>query len=134
LWARSGQELFYRNGEAVIAVSIETDPSFSAANPEVMFEADYYLGNGGPNYDVSPDAERFLMIRRAENSSARPQIIVVQNWLEELERLVPTECSQCLLSRKLPFARGVSDATSTAAFGRKQTSVNVQAAACPGER
>ena len=91
MWARSGQELFYRNGEAVIAVSIETDSSFSAANPEVMFDADYYLGNGGPNYDVSPDAERFLMIRRAENSSARPQIIVVQNWLEELERLVPTE-------------------------------------------
>ncbi len=38
LWARSGQELFYRNGEAVIAVSIDTDPSFTQGNPEVMFE------------------------------------------------------------------------------------------------
>ena len=38
LWARSGRELFYRNGAAVMAVPIRTDPSFSAANPEVLFE------------------------------------------------------------------------------------------------
>ena len=89
MWARSGQELFYRNGEAVIAVSIETDPSFSAANPEVMFEGDYYLAAGGPNYDVSPDGERFLMIRQVEDASTTPQIIVVQNWFEELLRAAP---------------------------------------------
>ena len=42
-------------------------------------------------YDVSPDGRRFLMISNQRNgtSAAPPQIVVVQNWLEELKRLVP---------------------------------------------
>ncbi len=43
--------------------------------------------------DISPDGERFLMIRTLEDTSTTPppQIVIVKNWLEELERLVPTE-------------------------------------------
>ena len=91
LWARNGQELFYRNGEAVIAVSIETDPNFVAGNPEMLFEAAYFLGPGGRTYDVAPDGERFLMIQQIESASNSQQIVVVQNWFEELKRLVPVE-------------------------------------------
>jgi serine/threonine-protein kinase len=90
LWARNGRELFYRTVEAVIAVPIETDPNFRQGNPEVVFEGNYHLFQGGPNYDVSPDGERFLMIRQDEGASSTSQIIVVQNWFEELERLAPT--------------------------------------------
>ncbi len=90
LWARSGRELFYRSGDAVIAVPIEPDPGFTRGNPEVVLEGDYYLAAGGPNYDVSPDGEQFLMIKQVQDASATSQIIVVQNWLEELERLAPT--------------------------------------------
>jgi hypothetical protein len=40
-------------------------------------------------YDVSPDG-RFVMLRDAGAGKAvPPQIVVVQNWLEELKRLVP---------------------------------------------
>ena len=91
MWARDGQELFYRDGEAVIAVNIQTDPSFTAGNPEVLFEGQYNLGPGGRTYDVSPDGERFLLIRQVEGASGTEQIIIVQNWIEELKRLVPTE-------------------------------------------
>jgi len=91
LWARDGSELFYRNGEAVIGAPIQTDPSFRAGSPEVLFEGDYLLAQGGPNYDVSPDGDRFLMIKAVQSSSATPQIIVVQNWFEELRRLAPIE-------------------------------------------
>ncbi len=90
MWARSGQELFYRNGEAVIAVSIDTDPSFTPGNPEVVFEGQYFGAGSGRSYDVSPDGERFLMIKQVESASAPTQIIVVLNWLTELQRLVPT--------------------------------------------
>jgi hypothetical protein len=41
---------------------------------------------------VSPDGKRFLMIKpdvSANQPAAR--IVVVQHWLEELERLVPTK-------------------------------------------
>ena len=46
----------------------------------------------GRTYDVSPDGRRFLMIKPVgpEQPSAPTRIIVVQNWTEELKRLVPT--------------------------------------------
>ena len=92
LWARDGQELFYHNDQAIFGVPIETDPSFAAANPELLFEGQYVFGGmGGRNYDVAPDGERFLMIKPVESDSAAPEIIVVQNWFEELQRLVPTD-------------------------------------------
>ena len=47
----------------------------------------------GRTYDVSPDGQRFLMIKAgggSDQAAAPPSIIVVQNWFEELKRLVPT--------------------------------------------
>jgi len=88
LWARDGRELFYRNDDALIAVSIQTDPSFTAGNPEVLFEGQYAVGPGGRSYDVSSDGEQFLMITQAERVSTL-QIIIVENWFEELRRLAP---------------------------------------------
>jgi serine/threonine-protein kinase len=92
LWSRNGEELFYRNGNSLNAVPVETDSSFSAGNARRLFEGQYYAGpQGGRNYDVSPDGQRFLMIGNSEDASAQPTIVVVENWAEELKRLVPTE-------------------------------------------
>jgi hypothetical protein len=42
------------------------------------------------SYDVAPDSSRFLMVRDVERPSLKPtNIILVQNWFEELKRLVP---------------------------------------------
>ena len=44
-----------------------------------------------PNYDVSADGQRFLMVKPSEQAQAAPtQISVVLNWFEELKRRVPT--------------------------------------------
>jgi hypothetical protein len=48
------------------------------------------MGPGGRAYDVSPDGKRFLMIK-AVDTSAASQVIVVENWFTELERLARTE-------------------------------------------
>ena len=44
-------------------------------------------------YDITPDGQRFLMIKPAETTEEGPadQVILVQNWFEELKRLVPTD-------------------------------------------
>jgi hypothetical protein len=43
-----------------------------------------------PNYDVSADGQRFLMLKPAEQAQASPtQINVVLNWTEELKQRVP---------------------------------------------
>ena len=102
VWSRDGRELYYRNDEALMAVTIITEPEFTegkapgltAGKPTLLFEGPYLsglgpTGNPGTNYDVTPDG-RFVMIR-AEEGAGATQIHVVLNWFEELERLVPTE-------------------------------------------
>jgi hypothetical protein len=42
-----------------------------------------------PYYDVSPDGQRFLMIKPSEQATSLTQIVVVQNWFEELKQKVP---------------------------------------------
>ncbi len=96
LWSRDGGELFYRlaNG-GVVAVAIETNPRFRPGTPAVVFEENYYLGATtlGRDYDISPDGERFLMLKpvvQADGTEAEAQIVLVQNWFEELKARVPT--------------------------------------------
>ena len=51
-------------------------------------------GNLGRTYDISSDGQRFLMLKSvggADQTAAAPKVIVVQNWTEELKRLVPTK-------------------------------------------
>ena len=93
LWASNGRELFYRRGAELMTVAVQTEPSFTPATPEVVFEGNYHMGVGR-GYDVTSDGQRFLMIAQdggAEDPTAPPSLIVVQNWFEELRRLVPTE-------------------------------------------
>jgi serine/threonine-protein kinase len=90
VWSSGGREIFYRNGDKMMVVPVQTNPDFSAGTPKVLFEEPYAMWfGGGNNYDVTPDGQRLLMIRRDTESAPR-QINVVLNWHEELKRLVPT--------------------------------------------
>ena len=90
LWSRNGRELFYRNGDRMMAVDIQTQPAFKAGTPRMLFERGGYLGGTGPDHDISPDGQRFLMIKQTEQAeTALTQINVVLNWFEELKRRVP---------------------------------------------
>ena len=77
-WARNGRELFYLNGDRMMAVQITTSPAFSAGKPVELFEGRYY--QGGPSYDVTPDGQRFLMIQTVEPEQPATQINVILNW------------------------------------------------------
>jgi serine/threonine-protein kinase len=96
-WSRSGRELFYyyndgRSGR-LMAVDVDTATVFSARAPRLVFEGPYEAPQTSRQiFDVSLDDQRFLMIR-AETTGAdalEAELIVVQNWFEELERLVPS--------------------------------------------
>jgi serine/threonine-protein kinase len=92
-WARSGRELFYLSSDGgLMSVAIETEPSFTAGRPAQVVKPGYWTGSGasGRPYDVSVDGRRFLMIKPVgEEASSGARLIVVENWLEELKRLVP---------------------------------------------
>ena len=91
-----GRELFYRGPSGMMRVPVETDPTFTAGNPEVLFKTQYYFARSTRTYDIAPDGQRFLMVNEGAltdeaNTSAQPQIILIENWFEELQRLVPVE-------------------------------------------
>jgi serine/threonine protein kinase len=92
MWNPNGRELFYRNGDKMMAVDITTQPGFSTGKPHTLFEGPYQLSLSPiAAYDVSANGQRFLMIKPNEqtSSSAPTQIVVVQNWFEELKQKVP---------------------------------------------
>jgi eukaryotic-like serine/threonine-protein kinase len=91
VWNRNGRELFFRNGDKIMAVEITEHPNLAAGKPRVLFEGHYVLPPGTtPNYDVSPDGQHFIMIKANEAVEEAPaQINVVLNWFEELKRRVP---------------------------------------------
>jgi hypothetical protein len=57
----------------------------------MLFEGPYTPASGTtPNYDVSPDGQRFLMLKPIESAETAPtEINVVLNWFEELKQKVP---------------------------------------------
>ena len=91
MWNRNGRELFYRSGDKMMSVEISTQPGFAAGTPRMLFERPY---EKAPipisNYDVSPDGQRFLMVKPIDQQQAVTQINVVLNWFEELKQKVPT--------------------------------------------
>jgi Tol biopolymer transport system component/predicted Ser/Thr protein kinase len=92
VWNPNGRELFYRSGNKMMAVDIATQPSFAAGKPRMLFAGQYEpTPFTNPNYDVSPDGQRFLMLKPNEQAEVAPtQINVVLNWFEELKQKVPT--------------------------------------------
>jgi len=91
VWARDGEELFYRNGDQMMAVEVTTEPTFSASTPRLLFEGNFQPSSGNlANYDVTPDGQRFVMIQLGGTDSEASQINVVLNWFEELKQRVPT--------------------------------------------
>jgi serine/threonine-protein kinase len=90
LWAPGGRELFYRAGEKMVLVDVVTEPAFAIGKTRVLFEGDFVLtATGTANYDVTRDGQRFLMVKPPAQVTRAAQLNVVQNWLEELKRLVP---------------------------------------------
>jgi hypothetical protein len=92
LWSRDGKELFYRNGDRMMAVRILTaEPELIASPPRLLFQGRFQRGDTGgspsTNYDVTEDG-RFVMIQEDEAASAVTYHIVL-HWTEELKRMVP---------------------------------------------
>jgi hypothetical protein len=74
----------------MMAVEIVTQPDFSVGKPQMLFERVYATDPVGvPNYDVSPDGQRFLMIKDIEDDAPARQINVILNFTEELKRRLP---------------------------------------------
>ncbi len=89
VWARNGRELYYLEGNAMMAVAVVAGDGFDFQPPERLFQTAHLKGIQPPSYDVGPDG-RFLMIRPVDNDNLTPRrVVVVQNWIEEVTERVP---------------------------------------------
>jgi len=78
-WRRDGRELFYMEGEKLMAVDIVARTNrFEASVPKPLFSAPIptILRNV---YVVSPDGQKFLFVMRPNSANVLP-IEVVLNW------------------------------------------------------
>ena len=79
--------------ETVVVVPVEPGPDLVAGVEETLFGERYLFPDGFREYDWSSSNQQFLMMKPTTVDTERPdltQIILVQNWTDELQRLVPT--------------------------------------------
>jgi len=90
VWDPFGKKLYYRVGDKMMVVTVDTVPEFIASTPKELFPGRYVSCRFSANYDITPEGDRFIMIKPDEESEPT-QINVVLNWFEELKRRVPAE-------------------------------------------
>ena len=86
VWSRNGRELFYLSAQnEMTIVQVGPGARFSISSPKRLFSTAPYSPNPPvPSFDVSPDGKRFLMLRETTPTD-RNELIVVQNWVEEMK-------------------------------------------------
>jgi hypothetical protein len=60
-------------------------PAPVVSRPVLLFRGDY-LNVPGRSYDVMPNGQSFILIRRTADTTPTTQLNVVVNWFEELRR------------------------------------------------
>ena len=88
IWNPDGTELFYRNANRMMVVSVAIGDEPTLSDPVLLFDQQYAYGSGLtiPNYDISADGQRFVMVKEESNAS---RLNIVQNWFQELTERVP---------------------------------------------
>ena len=94
LWSRDGRELFFRSldSQQMFAVPVQAGERLVAGRPQRLFEFPMLasIGSARP-YDIAPNG-RFVVIQSGgpnADGGAAFTLVLVQNWFEELKRLVP---------------------------------------------
>ena len=85
-WARDGRQLFYRQGDKMMAVDMQAGSPIQEHAPRLLFEGTFPRSSFWTNYDVSRDGQRFLMLKEIDEARVSQKLRVVLNWTEELTR------------------------------------------------
>jgi len=82
LWAHNGRELFYVNRAYELVVADLSRGPGQIGERKVLFSlAGYRISTNYTWFDISPDDQRFLMVRESPTNG---RLIVVENFFEEL--------------------------------------------------
>ncbi len=96
VWTRGGRELIYTDGAGRL-IAVPVDSTGDAVRIGVRSPLGWGIDIpyvAWRTFDVSRDGTRFLVLKKAADApqaTAPVGFVVVQQWLEELKRLVPAE-------------------------------------------
>jgi len=80
LWARDGNALFYRDPRGAVTEVKAASQWPNHATPTTVVNGSYVAGSVR-NFDVSPDNQRFLMLKDLMQSREADRIVIVPNGL-----------------------------------------------------
>jgi serine/threonine protein kinase/Tol biopolymer transport system component len=83
VWSPDGREVFFQSGNKLMAAGIETTPELRAGVPKALFEGSF------EGFDITPDGQRFVLVRPAYPDLPPPPLVVVLGWMNDLERRAP---------------------------------------------
>jgi len=93
IWAPGGSGIYYRQDNQMWFVELDADPAARPLGRRALFDTSGFRDGDNyaiENYDLFPDGESFLMLRAVGDSPPPAEIKVILNFLEKLERLLPT--------------------------------------------
>ena len=79
-WAPDGKTLYYFQNSRMIAVTLETEPTFHVTGRRELFDGEYVHYRWSRQYDIHPSGEYFVMIR----NPPRGNVEVITRWFDEL--------------------------------------------------
>jgi serine/threonine-protein kinase len=82
-WSPDGNSIFCLDrGERIVEIGVQTEPMVSVRPPRVVVEGLF------DTLDITPDGRRFL-VTKTELGEPITELVVVENWFEELKRKAP---------------------------------------------
>ena len=94
VWAANG-DIFYRGlkGDQLFVVPVTAAQAWPrVGEPVLLSSRPFYMaptGSPRPQFDVTADGQRVVMLSPTTISGDRERIVVVQNWFDELKRRMP---------------------------------------------
>ncbi len=86
VWPRDSKEIYYLNGDKVMAVAVQTAPTFTVGTPRELFEGDFF--RSGHYFDASSDGQHFFFIKSLNQTNGPTQINTVLNWSSDLKKMM----------------------------------------------
>ncbi len=85
LWTLNGRALVYRSGTRVMVADVNTASTFSVGAPRMLFSTTAVANDDNHYYAVSPDGQRFLFALPVTSGLASVDLVLVHNFLAELD-------------------------------------------------
>jgi dipeptidyl aminopeptidase/acylaminoacyl peptidase len=86
-WSHSGKELFFLDARSnFVSAQVSTTPNFAIQGTRTLFSANDFIQTSisRRNYDVGPDDQRFLFIRKS-GGARTGYVVVIENWMNEMK-------------------------------------------------